>query len=953
MKIVFLHIYHFGVLQNCKITLEKTGFQWLFGENEAGKTTLMDFIRCILFGFPTKNQSQRRYEPKNGNRMGGKLIIDHPKWGIWTIERIEGSKVAGEVTIYNETGELKEEPFLSQLLDRMDQSLFQGAYCFGLDGLQKLDKLTSEELGNFLISTAISGDRDLLEIEQTFEKKQSELFKKAGKKPLINEKLEQLKRIEKSLSEYREKNENYQHIKTQKENLEKRSQSLFGELKEVQQERRLLKRLFELQPVLEKYKQFSQKLKPFVSSEIVFPENGINRFEQWKKEVSLLNGELQYIEERISHVKNAENALEVNEAFFALQKEIKQLFNKRSHVELLQKQMHDLEKSIDQLQVEEKDLSASIGETWGEKELSELSFTLSSLHEHEELLKQKVNIQERKRRLEGDLEESRVKLEGFEKEQSDLKARLLPQEEYERYEKEQNKKNQKNSFPLYAVWLPFISAAVLIWSGWSTDNSSVFYGGFLVLLLTGLMTALNGMKKKTANSLNEVQYTDQKWLKELENRKLWIQLEAVLAHENNVYLQIAKQLDYLEIEEVRLLERAESWAKENGYTSELDRLLVSGYVNSLYKLKELMKKKQNAAQKLQQMKDEWISYESKALQLSSAFNEETSNTFVEQVTRLHSKLEKQLQSVTERDHLRRNLTELLERKEGLHKQIQHIQIQIEHLWKDAGVHNEEEYYKKGKDVATYTKLVEDRDMLYNQLLSLGFSASEIEKMAEKITEQYDQTLQHLEYCENKEVKWQTELTTLTEDKAKLEWEMKKLLEDGSYSEHMHRFELLKEEWNNFVKKWASYRLAQHALQKVKEEYQQTKLPAVLKTSSEYFSKITEGEYQSIIYTETDELAVVKADGSRYYPHELSRGTAEQVYLSIRLAVAANAGPAGFPIFMDDIAVNFDEKRTRKTLSLIQEVALNRQVLYFTCHSHLESLIPSVPFIQWGSRFSIS
>jgi uncharacterized protein YhaN len=63
----------------------------------------------------------------------------------------------------------------------------------------------------------------------------------------------------------------------------------------------------------------------------------------------------------------------------------------------------------------------------------------------------------------------------------------------------------------------------------------------------------------------------------------------------------------------------------------------------------------------------------------------------------------------------------------------------------------------------------------------------------------------------------------------------------------------------------------------------------------------------------------------------------------------NAGPTGFPVMMDDIAVNFDEKRTKRTLSLIEEIAQDRQILFFTCHAHLRSIVPSVPLIHWPSH----
>ena len=69
-------------------------FQVFYGENEAGKSTIMAFIHGILFGFPTKQLSEFRYEPKNV-KYGGKLRVFLEGHGLVSIERVKG-KAAGD-----------------------------------------------------------------------------------------------------------------------------------------------------------------------------------------------------------------------------------------------------------------------------------------------------------------------------------------------------------------------------------------------------------------------------------------------------------------------------------------------------------------------------------------------------------------------------------------------------------------------------------------------------------------------------------------------------------------------------------------------------------------------------------------------------------------------------------------------------------------------------------------
>ena len=67
--------------------------------------------------------------------------------------------------------------------------------------------------------------------------------------------------------------------------------------------------------------------------------------------------------------------------------------------------------------------------------------------------------------------------------------------------------------------------------------------------------------------------------------------------------------------------------------------------------------------------------------------------------------------------------------------------------------------------------------------------------------------------------------------------------------------------------------------------------------------------------------------------ELSRGTAEQLYLAMRFAFideyVEHSEPV--PVLMDDVLVNFDAERSRAASEAIVEFSRNHQVLLLTCH----------------------
>ncbi|MGN1344514.1 MAG: ATP-binding protein, partial [Traorella sp.] len=75
-----LLIYGFGQHEDITVELSK-GINIFYGLNEAGKTTIQQFILQILFGFPQKNQQQLRYEPKKGGKYGGQVHLSDHEYG--------------------------------------------------------------------------------------------------------------------------------------------------------------------------------------------------------------------------------------------------------------------------------------------------------------------------------------------------------------------------------------------------------------------------------------------------------------------------------------------------------------------------------------------------------------------------------------------------------------------------------------------------------------------------------------------------------------------------------------------------------------------------------------------------------------------------------------------------------------------------------------------------------
>ena len=75
MNITELKVGDFGAWHELSLTNLSRGVTVFYGPNEAGKTTLLNLIRTILYGFSDK-RCERYLPPAFGDRAGGTLTID-------------------------------------------------------------------------------------------------------------------------------------------------------------------------------------------------------------------------------------------------------------------------------------------------------------------------------------------------------------------------------------------------------------------------------------------------------------------------------------------------------------------------------------------------------------------------------------------------------------------------------------------------------------------------------------------------------------------------------------------------------------------------------------------------------------------------------------------------------------------------------------------------------------
>ena len=111
---------------------------------------------------------------------------------------------------------------------------------------------------------------------------------------------------------------------------------------------------------------------------------------------------------------------------------------------------------------------------------------------------------------------------------------------------------------------------------------------------------------------------------------------------------------------------------------------------------------------------------------------------------------------------------------------------------------------------------------------------------------------------------------------------------------------------------------------------------VEKKTLDIFSRLTCNNYSAVNISKELDITVEKSGifGTREIGY-LSRGTTEQAYLSLRLAIAELiCEDEKLPILLDDVLSQYDDERTLEALTFLKEYAKDGQAVLFTCHNSI-------------------
>lgn len=136
----------------------------------------------------------------------------------------------------------------------------------------------------------------------------------------------------------------------------------------------------------------------------------------------------------------------------------------------------------------------------------------------------------------------------------------------------------------------------------------------------------------------------------------------------------------------------------------------------------------------------------------------------------------------------------------------------------------------------------------------------------------------------------------------------------------------------------SIMLAKEILDDSYQEMKNTVTPKFTQNLSKNISTITDGKYNNIQFDDQKGLIVELENGNYISASQLSIGTIDQLYLSLRLSMVEELSEEKMPIILDESFAYYDTERLENILKYINNKYIDHQIIILTCTNREKEIL---------------
>ncbi len=1059
MRIERIQIHGFGRMKEQDIAI-KSGITVFMGPNEAGKSTLMQFVRAMLFGIPSRIYPTERYEPLAGGVHGGVLNMFDENGARWTVSRFATSGDVGtgsgnrtekfKIVKTDEHGQVHEctqQDMERELLGGMSREIFNQLFAISLSELQEIRTLQSDEMSSYLFHAGIGGGGEIIQAERKLVQDMDKIYKPKGRVQEIAKVLQSMEQLEKEITISRGFLQQYNvNALTLNQTVELLHQhELTRQIQSAQLQ--LLRKAKEIRPMWLKWSEamMEQSTLPKVTS---FPADGLRRWES-------LQGEEDAAVLRHTQLFRSQEELHGQLDYLPYDKEleeqgtvIERLSNRRESYEARKRDWQEAEAEAAALDTRLTHILRQINSGWSRTELQKFS---TSVGERESVRRYALGFVAYDRRIESLAQETQQLRRQIDLAEDDYrKAQQATKEEVEigrsrfammvphspqematlwnelqgaverwrenrilrlsvsgQVDSEIAVQRRLKKMYLNLLWgsgiLTIVIPILLLWSMGSIKGA-VSLGSLLLLVdvilfwngviksphqyvkrselshiaderdelerISKLMSLLISDPLNAAGSegyrkpvdAGELESSVREFRKMMDVWQLWQQKldkfhTEQKACQERVHIlsrELSRLGESMAKEEITFeeLEKSwENWLQERDLNVDLSPEAVLDMFGLAEQGLENLDNLDKLRRKEHQMQQDCLHYELECLSLIPEGTDRKDLSLVSWIELKKKEWIEYQETVRIRNVLLSRLEAFEEDAKLVQDELRRISSLMKELMMEAVADSREEFLRYGGIYARYEELSSN----IRQLGIVMFSGTDDRRRDEILNVLNIQDETELEVaCNNDELemnKVEARWNELQQQHGRLLQEKDQLellcLHDTALQQLEEQKAALKEMTTNY----AVMSICAELISRTRRIYEEEKQPQVLKMASTYFERLTKGAYTRIVMKlGAKELLAEHRNLGLIDSGKLSRGTAEQMYLAMRFALASTMNTkTAIPLLFDDIFVNFDEERMIAALTLLQEISSTRQIIMMTCHpfvvKHIRSIDPTVNVIS--------
>lgn len=371
MRLNSLFIDGFGVYHRQGIPRLPEGLVLFLGGNEDGKTTLMEFIRGVLFGFRRKDD-ENPYQPLRGGNHGGRLQVVMADGRIFTIQRLEKT-----VTILGEDGAAEKAEPSARLLQGLDRLTFEHVFAVGLEELQGLGVLGFRDVKDRLFSASAGlGSASVPRALASLDKALDALATVRGRTQKILLLKKELKEKSQQLKALKGEARLYADTTRRRERLEEENRRLQQEARAL---RKRLRRLEQLAQAREPWTIRNRNLSRAQELEFArnFPTDGLARWEELGRVLEGLAQESALKEGEAAELREQLAGLLVDERVWAQGKSILRLYGEKEKLASVLEELPGAAAGVRQAEETFRRRLRELGPDWDARRLEEADLSVA------------------------------------------------------------------------------------------------------------------------------------------------------------------------------------------------------------------------------------------------------------------------------------------------------------------------------------------------------------------------------------------------------------------------------------------------------------------------------------------------------------------------------------------------------------------------------------------------